>query len=83
MCPAPLQSFGLPVHFGSIAVDDSCEQGTQQLRQCVTAATGKDREDGELLGDRRPQPGFLKTFLRRRFIHVQLQLFSQRFVQFV
>ena len=83
MSPTPLKAFQLPIHLGSIAVDDSRIAFTEQTANGLTGSTGKDGKHGKQPSHDRPQPGFLVCFLRRRFIHMHLVLFGQSFLQFL
>ena len=83
MSPAPLQSLGLPIHLGSVAVDDAAVIVAEQLGQGVTLVAGENRKDGKQSSHRRPQPSLLVGLLGGCFVHEDLRLFSQRLLQLV
>jgi len=81
--PVPLQPFGLPIHLGTVAIDNTRESVPQQLRQGVAFAAGENSEDREPHRHGRPQPSLVVRLLDGSFIHVQLGFFSQLFFQLV
>ena len=83
MSPTPLQAFGLPVHLGAIAVDDAAVVFAQQLGQGISFAAGENREHGEHVRDRRPQPSLLIGLFRGGLVPEDLRLLRQCLLQFV
>ncbi len=83
MHPAPLESFGSPVHFRPAAVDDPAKLISQTFRQSRGRPAGENDEHGEASRNGLPQPGLLMGLLRRRFDHRQRGFVCQRGLQIV
>ena len=51
VCPAPLESFGLPVHFRTVAVDDSPKFVPEKFGQRRCCPAREDGKYGEVRSD--------------------------------
>ena len=88
MSPAPLQSTfaarsEAPIHAGAVAADDALVCLAEKFLKDVGGAAGAAGEEGEAGGDERPDPGFARALLGRRFVDVERFLFWKLGGEFV